>query len=130
MKNIFQKLKKKENVVEEVVRKANIIDYTTSCWGNAFFVNAERKYGDGFYPKYDWQHRPDEGTIVFKADRENKKVWVARLHNVQWYGNPDDAFTSQYTTIKDLSELTDEEIEILNRKLDYSYGFSISLEDE
>ena len=130
MKNIFLKLKKKENIVEEVVRKANVIDYTTSCWGRAFFVNAERKYGDGFYPKYDWNHRPDEGTIVFKADREKKKVWVARLHNVQWYGNPDDAFTSSYTTIKDLSELTDEEKEIINRKLDYSYGFSVFLESE
>lgn len=129
MKNIFKKAKNVVREAKNVVREANIIDYTTSCWGNAFFVNAERKYGDGFYPKYDWKHRPDEGTIVFKADRKNKKVWVARLHNVQWYGNPDDAFTSQYTTIKDLSELTNEEKEILDRKLNYLYGFSIFLEE-
>ena len=126
MKNIFKKSKKIE-VVKEVTREANVIDYTTSCWGNSFYVNKERKYGDGVYPKYDFKHKPNEGTIVFKADRENKRVWVARLHNVQWYRNPDDAFTSQYTTIEDPSELTDEEKEILDRKLRVSYGFSIFL---
>ena len=125
MLSIFKK-KNEEPIKVEPPKPANVIDYTTSCWGNAFFINKERKYGDGFYPKYDWKHRPDEGTIVFKADRENKKVWVARLHNVRWYGNPDDAYTSEYTTIHEEAELTEEEVKELNRKLIFLYGFDLN----
>ena len=133
-KDMFKKLvkrltraqQKKDEIKTEPPKPANVIDYTTSRWGNAFFINKEKKYGDGFYPKYDWKHRPDEGTIIFKADRENKKVWVARLHNVRWYGNPDDAYTSEYTTIHDESELTEEEVQELNRKLMFLYGFDLN----
>ena len=125
---MFKKIKKEEPVKVEEPKKVNVIDYTNSCWGNAFFVNKEKKYGNGFYPKYDWKHRPDEGTIIFKADRENKKVWIARLLNVRWYGNPDDAHTSEYTTITDTAELTKEEINELNRKLLFSYGFNLTTE--
>lgn len=126
MFNIFKKANKEEPVKVEELKKTNVIDYTNSCWGNAFFVNKEKKYGDGFYPKYDWKHKPDEGTIIFKADEKNKKVWIARLHNVRWYGNPDDAYTSEYTTITDTAELTEEEIKELNRKLMFLHGFDLN----
>lgn len=130
MFKIFKNAKKEEPVKVETSKEANVIDYTHSSRGYAFFVHKEQKYGDGFYPKYNWKYRPDEGTIIFKADRENKKVWVARLHNVRWYGNPDDAYTSEYTTIHDDSELTEEEVKELNRKLMLFYGFVLNSEKE
>lgn len=127
MFNIFKKAKKEEPVKVEESKRVNVIDYTNSCWGNSFYVNKERKYGEGFYPKY-LGNRPDEGTIIFKADAKNKKIWIARLHNVRWYGNPDDAYTSEYTTIHEVSELTEEEIKELNRKLMFFYGFDLNTE--
>ena len=130
MFGFFKKTKKEEPVKVEEPKKTNVIDYTYSSWGNAFFVNKEKKYGDGFYPKYDWMHKPNEGTIIFKADEKNKKVWIARLHNVRWYGDPDDAYTSEYTTIHEVSELTEEEIKELNRKLMFLYGFGLNNEEQ
>ena len=130
LKHFAKDQQKKNEKVNEPSKKANVIDYTNSCWGNAFFINKEKKYGDGFYPKYDWKHKPDEGTIIFKAYPKDKKVWVARLYNVRWYGNPDDAYTSEYTTIHDESELTEEEIKELNRKLMFLYGFDLNSENK
>ena len=126
MFEFFKKTKKEEPVKVEEPKKTNVIDYTYSSWGNSFYVNKEKKYGDGFYPKYDWKHKPGEGTIVFKADGKNKKVWIARLHNVKWCNNPDDAYFCEYTTITDTAELTEEEIKELNRKLMFLHGFDLN----
>lgn len=125
--DFFKKEQKKQTEPEQKPIKINVMDYTHSAWGNACFFNSEYKSADGFCPYY--RDRPEEGTIVFKADTENKKVFVARLHNVKWGSNPNDAFYASYEVIKSTKELQAEELELLRKKCSY-YGITIEDDEE
>ena len=124
--DFFKKEQKKQTEPEPI--KINVMDYTHSAWGNACFFNNERKSADGFCPYY--RTRPEEGTIVFKADAEKKKVFVARLHNVRWSSNPSDAFFSKYEVIKSTKELQEEELKQLREQCDRFYGITIEEDEE